>query len=264
MRTLKLSTILKHGSSAFHRSNARLFLGLDAKAHVYAPSTKAFKALWAGIRKGSSLDSLQSLGGREKLCQMRWCLAEALRSQDRHFLRKATCICLARDERDGRLVVRFSATDEHLETRRRLLGLARDWGSGAQCIADTTVRLVQQAMTANGGVPRRATPRAPGGMSHDRQTTAERVLRHVEAVTTDAARDEILGSERLQTTDVPSLRFILRDKAHGARRTFGMQRVSININLTLCTTFTSHTHTVHQHFLQLQGLHREHGKRTPC
>lgn len=226
VRTLKLSTILKHGSSTFHRSSTRGFLGLGSETpKVYAPSANTFKALWKGLRKGSSLESLHNLGGREKLGNMRWCLADALRAQDREFLANATCICLARDERDGRLVVRFSATDKNLTTRRRLLGLARDWGSGAQAIADTTVKLVRMCLEtreAPEGIPRRAMPRIAGRIvTRPSHSVARHVLQRVEAATTDAARDEILGSELLQTTDMPNLRFILRDKAHGARRTSG-------------------------------------------
>jgi hypothetical protein len=222
VKTLKLSTILKDGSSTFHRSNTRKFLGLGcSKPKTHAPSAKTFKALWKGVRKGSSLDSLRALGGREKLGNMRWCLAEALRIQDRQFLASAACICLARDERDGRLVVRFSATDSNLTTRRGLLGLARDWGSGAQAIADTTVDLVQQCSVTGEGMPRGGMKRVVGAerVALHSHAVATHVLRHVEAVTTDAARDEILGSELLQTKAMPNLRFILRDKAHGARRT---------------------------------------------
>ena len=225
VRTLKLSSILKHGSSTFHRSNVRRFLGLKRKTpKVCSPSANTFKALWKGLRKGSSLESLQALGGREKLGNMRWCLAEALRTQDRQFLANATCICLARDERDGRLVARFSATDKNLTTRRCLLGLARDWGSGAQAIADTTVKLVRRCLEtseAPDGIPRGAMPRIAGRIAQPSHAVARQVLQRVEAATTDAARDEILGSELLQTTDMPNLRFILRDKAHGARRTSG-------------------------------------------
>jgi hypothetical protein len=62
---------------------------------------------------------------------LEWCLFEAVRDRELTFLSKATCISLMLDERNGRLLIKYSATDCHLEVRVGCLAQIRDAGGTA-------------------------------------------------------------------------------------------------------------------------------------
>ena len=137
VRRLHLSVVLKHQRSPFHIDNGRSYLGLGGHRIRFdeksSPPASSFRKLWAELCKGSAVDKgIEGVGTAKTLARMRWCLAESLRSQDRKFLANAERTSLSRDERDGRLSIRFSATDGALVTTRRVLGQIKDYGSGAE------------------------------------------------------------------------------------------------------------------------------------
>ena len=64
---------------------------------------------------------------------MVWCLAEALREQDRDAFKRAQCIGLFRDERKARLALRYVACDEDFRVTHAHFGIRKnfgDWGAG--------------------------------------------------------------------------------------------------------------------------------------
>ena len=80
-----------------------------------------------------------------------------------HFVGKATCISIMRDERNGRLLIKYSATDCNLEVRVGCLAQIRDAGGTACGVAEAvhaavarfcTRRALHPGLTA--GRPRRA------------------------------------------------------------------------------------------------------------
>ena len=153
---------------------------------------------------------------------MVWTLAEAVRQLDREFLWRALSISLKRDERHYRLVVRFSATRHDLNTRSGVLGQARNFGSGAEAITRATKQIIDNFATPNFG--------APGSKCttsiHGSPPLADHICAITHQVIFDAASDETLSGRMmrrgLQLDGVsaisPNLKFITRDKAHGARR----------------------------------------------
>jgi hypothetical protein len=65
-----------------------------------------------------------------------WCLFEVVRDRALSFLGKATCISIMLDERNGRLLTKYSATDCNLEVRVRCLAQIRDAGGTACGVAE--------------------------------------------------------------------------------------------------------------------------------
>ncbi len=222
---LQLVNLRKHHNSDSHRRAALAFTGSGHLA-VGAPSAEAFKKLWDETCTGRApSSSIDGVGSRQKLQKMLWCLAEALRTEDRAFLAEATCIGLFRDERDARLSVRFCACNADLEVRHAHMGLRRHFGTGAIAITAATRDIIVRAATSNAGGQARSV--------HDAQTTPvpmldQHLLGHIQKtikmVAVDSALDEVnsvrdmaepaAGGEPL----APNLEVLLRDKAHGARR----------------------------------------------
>ena len=84
------------------------------------------------------------------------CLEEATLETYRAFLQAAVSIALMRDERKGRLLVRFSAVNANMHTLMGTLGQA-DMGTTctAESILDRTVEITKRFCTRRVGQPRR-------------------------------------------------------------------------------------------------------------
>ena len=225
---LRSFNLLRHQRRAVHIAGVHRWLGLSpgAVGPPAGPSLEAFAQVWDMLRRGTAVDKgLDGVGSAKKLSKMRWCISEALRRLDRKALGNAKCISLSRDERDGRLSIRYSAADAELNRRRRWLGQARGFGTGAAAITEATATVIRLLATPGYGAP-----------GHDRSAAvcdaalADHIFRHIESVTVDAASDEVLSGELIRGGGLrgsaaaaalaitPNLRFILRDKTHGARR----------------------------------------------
>eukprot|EP00959_Pyramimonas_sp_CCMP1952_P085608 1790706-Pyramimonas_sp.AAC.1 len=84
---------------------------------------------------------------------MIWCLREAISDIDRDFLARSMCTTLFRDERHGRLALRFSAIDADLNVRHGRLGQRKHFGTGALAITNATRNVMIRAMTARAEPP---------------------------------------------------------------------------------------------------------------
>jgi hypothetical protein len=157
---------------------------------------------------------------------MRWAIVEALREKDRAFLRKSTTIVLMRDERETRLLVRYCASDKHLNVRRGFLGQTRGAGGLGREIVAATARVLRVFCTQKSGLP-------PGGRGTPVRDKG--LLRHiqdrVEILVSDSAASELLAANigRGKSTDggvdghrdplTPNLVLVGRDYARSFRRT---------------------------------------------
>ena len=147
---LRSFNLLRHQRRAVHIAGVHRWLGLSpgAVGPPAGPSLEAFAQVWDMLRRGTAVDKgLDGVGSAKKLSKMRWCISEALRRLDRKALGNAKCISLSRDERDGRLSIRYSATDAELNTRRRWLGQARGFGTGAAAITEATATVIRRLAT---------------------------------------------------------------------------------------------------------------------
>ena len=191
-----------------------------------APPETYFQDLANDIAGGHTVTMNSATKNRDRR-KMRaaWCLHESLLAIDRSFLRKAESICLFRDERQSRLLLRFRAVHEDLGMWSGILGQVRDLGTGATCITEGTLKVIRDHCTSMRNCKHnyRKVP-AP----FDRPLY-NHILATTHMITVDAAPDEVLSAEMMRserlwkehTTLFKDLKFILRDKTHGARRYSG-------------------------------------------
>ena len=115
-------TLKRHANSKLHIEAVNF-----SKAPVGSPPTSVFTDLVDHIQTGAGSATEQEwthLRGT-------WCLAEALKAMDQRFLARARAVTLIRDERKGRLMIRFLAVGPDLEVRSGTLGQEQGHGTGA-------------------------------------------------------------------------------------------------------------------------------------
>ena len=210
----------RHAQSVCHKAAVEEYLHGDkdgAKFSVMCPKWETFKDVANEIVAGGTLE--QEHSAHRKIM---WCLKEALCNEDREVLKSAVAITLFRDERKGRLAVRYRAVNQKLDEFSGTLGQERDFGTGATKITDATTRIMERMCTKFNNPPKyncSATPTwMPDLMAHVRAT--------VMCVTVDSAGDELLASEMMRNRSLaqthmaltPNLKFVLRDNAHASRR----------------------------------------------
>ena len=154
-----------------------------------------------------------------KKTQLTWCLAEALKAMDQVVLAKCEAISLFRDERHGRIAIRFRAVTKDLHVLSGFLGQEQFAGTGGRALTFATEHVMKRACSRFSG-------------RHDSKQTSflkKSLFQHFKSklvsVTTDSAADEVLSSELMRTEMTgfrevlaPNLRWVARDKAHGSRR----------------------------------------------
>ena len=161
-----------------------------------APSVDDFSKLWDFLKSGgAAATGLDEVGQQAKLQQMLWCLAEALWREDQHFLSKATCISLARDERHSRLVIMFAACSPDFTIRRGMFGLRKHFGSGSLRISDATDRMLRRMCTLNyGGPPRHAGNPSSSPKPWFNADLHAHVVSSIKVCVVDTATDEVAAS----------------------------------------------------------------------
>jgi hypothetical protein len=182
-----------------------------------APPVEDFVAAWLVLRKG-----INAAKDRKRRT-LEWCLFEAVRDRELSFLGKATCISIMLDERNGRLSIKYSATDCNLEVRVGCLAQIRDAGGTTCGVAEAVHATVARFCTRrvlhpglNAGRPRRA-------INLEAQA---HILNTIEMFTADGASNEQLASKMLhpdslrgeRALKLPSICLVTRDKAHATRR----------------------------------------------
>ena len=216
---IQLCNLQKHSQRGMHKAAVTAFLAGrldDAESSIMCPTWDRFKQVADDTVAGGTLGSSNSLHRR-----ITWCLKEALCAEDREILQSAKAISLFRDERKGRLAVRYRAVNQNLDEFSGTLGQERDFGTGATKITAATSRIIDRLCTKFCDAPCgcSATPTAmPSLVAHVRQS--------VMCITVDSAGDELLASEMMRNQSLaqteraltPNLKFVLRDAAHASRR----------------------------------------------
>ena len=125
------------------------------------PSLSDFERAWDHIRAGHSpWQGVQGVGSQSQVIDIKCCLAEALRANDRGFIHAMVdpcSICLTRDESSLRLLLLFNAVNADLAMRSGLLGWNRCSIIGAVTTTHDTARALRKFCTA------RTTPDSPNG-----------------------------------------------------------------------------------------------------
>ena len=186
---VRLHHLKRHESSKIHVQAVETGGHLEASA--LAPPLPEFEESLRRMRSaGSSRD-----GGTcsDRKHQVRWCLAEATMEKGRQVLRDALAICLTRDERKGRLLVRWRACQPDLSSASGVCGFQAVEGF-ADDLANSVKSAVQVFCTPRTCLPRGFQDKNPSGFD----TPAEKNIRDKTIVlVTDAAAPELLGSSLL-------------------------------------------------------------------
>ena len=221
----KASNFARHEQSALHRAAREHYYKVNpADFCVYgAPASKKFEIVWDSVIANGHSSAINGgfaeVGGSKKSRRLVEALAEALKQFSMNAARHAVSLSLMRDARAGKLMVRAVFVNSRGESHQCLVGIARQTGTTARCIADDTETLLTRFCTLRYG------QREPKLSSKLRQ----RLRTYCHILTTDAAADELTAAElarlNLDTLAVtsapflPHLQFVLKDKSHAARRT---------------------------------------------
>ncbi|CAK0825749.1 unnamed protein product [Prorocentrum cordatum] len=188
-RGMRVTELASHAKSETHRSALLEYLQIEV-----GPTMK-FASVWDAACRGQR--KIDSVGQAERARKLQWCLWESIKEADREFLmRDGVQITLLRDERQGRLALRYVAVDKKFEARRGVLGQTKASGTGSEEINKD----IMQA-----------------------QLDARSVLEKVKVLTVDAASDEMtagrLGRRPSDEGGItPNLSMIIRDKTYASRR----------------------------------------------
>ena len=117
-RSLKMQQVEKHENSQVHKvASERCSNEEDL---LLAPPMSEFLDAYENMRKGGS--ARQQGVSSDRKSRIRYCIAEAVIRRNAQFLRSASSVALLRDERKGRLLLRFRAAQADLSTLDGVLG----------------------------------------------------------------------------------------------------------------------------------------------
>ena len=214
---LQVANFKKHEENPKHRAAAAAYLAGEQPL-LDCPSLAQFRSVTDTIAKGGSVGHRSGPDYK-----MLWCIGEALKDQDRLAIKNAKALSLFRDERNGRLHVRYRAVDNDLNETSGTLGQARDFGTGATNITNATAAIMKRMCVKDHGISSFAGCKSS-------EATVPGLLEHMKnavlCLTVDSASDETLSGEIMrsgmlsntQQALTPGLKFVLRDKAHASRR----------------------------------------------
>ena len=208
-----------HQNTARHKRAAAAWRGQHEEA-IAAPAAADFDSVLQALQHGK----LPENSRKRKVTAMGRRLFEAIRDEERQFLRHSSVISVMQDARGNQVLTRYAACgrDERtLEVRRGILCMA-DPGTGALALVEAVKRGIDSFATKRARhrnmPPPRTAPRLDGRL-------VQRVRRRIEIFTADGAADEQLAGRLLAATQredgaklFPRLRHILRDKPHASRR----------------------------------------------
>ena len=226
----KTGNLARHGTSKAHcEAVASRLCGGGTPG---APSELLFKAMLDDRIAGKPYRQSVLCAAAEKAANMTWCLGEALRDQERRYLRDVVTVALHQDGQGSKLCVVYSAATA-LEARTGILGMAKDFGTDASDIAACTVRILKGACTRRLRPPRGASCKS----TFDR-VLFDKVASCVELFDADNAADEQAAGRMLAGIDgtlpgaFPNIKVQLQDKTHSATRCAGCDNEYLHL---LCT-----------------------------
>ena len=152
---------------------------------------------------------------------MAWCLAKGVKVLDQRAIQSASLIALMRDERHGRVAVRFRTVSSDLSVRSGFLGQGRFEGTGADNLSKTTLNIMKRACSRFYGAP-------DGHLAGHLKAPLLKLLREkVVVLCADSAADEMASAEIMRSAALsvngaealtPNLQHVFRDRAHASRR----------------------------------------------
>ncbi|CAE7344539.1 unnamed protein product [Symbiodinium sp. CCMP2592] len=223
----------RHGSGPEHVRNVCKLLGYEVPtketAAVRWPGAEVVLQVFRQLQGDTTDRFVEGVSAEKKTSRIEWCIVEATREQWRESLRNAVSICLLRDERHKRVLLRFRAVDKTLQVTNGVLGqLKGDYSSTALGLTAATLRVIREFATP--GLAR------PGMKGEELQLEVdESLVQHIRecvlSTTIDAAGNEVAAVQDSAAplevhcqhlaegeTLFPNHKLIVRDRAHGTRR----------------------------------------------
>ena len=228
-QSIRKDILKKHQASLQRQKSVLLALGVNLGPNgaplLGAPPLELFKQVLAQVQRGESLRSIDAGGTGDRMKNIKFCLLESMMEADREFMKRAAALVLLRDERHGRLLLRYAACTRDLETRRGTLAVMRDYDSpNAENLVKATKRGFKQFCTRRLGKPR--TMSGLPAPELDRELL-HRMRMITEMFVNDSASSELLAADisrgRRCNTDgeeeafTPNVKIVGRDLAHCAR-----------------------------------------------
>jgi hypothetical protein len=217
---IQFQNLLKHHESHTHRARIAELLGdEDCTEFVVVPPKELFKELFHAFQKGDvptgGYELLHGLVGFRKAMTMMWCIDQSLNDGKRFIILQAELLNLIRDERHGRMHVRFRAANrEESATHARYLGQSRHHQPDAIGLTEATVKIFKNISTSRANCPVKSC--VPPHFDKDFFNAA---CDKVEAISIDSAENEVVSANDMKDTGCfKNCTFILRDSAHSARR----------------------------------------------
>ena len=219
------ASLKRHHTSTAHLQKIAALLGTPvADVACTAPPMETFRDLLRAFRQGAAATGGLELPagniGQKKANNMLWCLGEALAEGNRKSISESSVLCLMRDERHGRLHVRFRAVSENLEVVSGYLGQSVGHSQDALSILQATSDICRQACMRNSSPPEE---------SHLAEVFDDALFEHmreiIEAISVDSASNEVAAVADMSMSwhpdmpkFAPNCKHLLRDSAHSARR----------------------------------------------
>ena len=226
-RRLKSLWLSRHHDSKKHQEALRFLEGHITEDDLsVAPALQDFASALSNMKKGYSMRN----GGvpNDTTSLVHWCLSESLLQVWRSKLANATTLCLVRDERKGKLLIRFRACDGTLELCSGTLGCVRMTGGGAEDIVTATAKALRIFCTENYQPPRMGSRLSHQGGFDRKLFKHLRSIVHI--LTTDSHPAELLASNIMKgnrrSADeqhnrdpfLPNVVLVGRDAAHASTR----------------------------------------------
>ena len=219
--SVRLHHLKRHQSSKAHQIAVEA-QGKNDGAH-FAPDMSIFKEALQRMRSGGSARDNGTCS--DKKHQVRWCLSEASLELSRATLRDALSIAITRDERKGRLLLRWRACTPDFRSSSGVLGFLPVEGF-ADNLAGVTKKAIQTFCSPRVGLPRGFVEQKPAAMDTAVETS---IKRKTSILVTDAAAAELLASGLLSGRRpyaetgccedyLPSVRVVGRDAPHATTR----------------------------------------------
>ena len=227
--------IIQHAGTRHHKlalEHWELAASADTAADsqsVSALPTAEWKTTLEDFRKGRSARSGGTCSDLKNL--MRWTLSEAMLQSMRASLRECRCLVLIRDERQGKLGLRFRATLKDLTVLCGVLGVEHLEGKTACDLVAATERAIRTFATINYKPPRGF--RGPTRNQIDEKLVSI-IRERCHMVVTDCASAELLaqqlgrgkrqgGPELIGNRDgltslFPNSKLVGRDRTHACQR----------------------------------------------
>ena len=223
--------IIQHAGTRHHKlalEHWELAASADSQS-VSALPTAEWKTTLEDFRKGRSARSGGTCSDLKNL--MRWTLSEAMLQSMRASLRECRCLVLIRDERQGKLGLRFRATLKDLTVLCGVLGVEHLEGKTACDLVAATERAIRTFATINYKPPRGF--RGPTRNQIDEKLVSI-IRERCHMVVTDCASAELLaqqlgrgkrqgGPELIGNRDgltslFPNSKLVGRDRTHACQR----------------------------------------------